>query len=126
MTIPARDEEYPSRIWVPPHACEHPRRSIAFTGQFPPEDIELSVLDARCYKCGSAWNQDSSDAPYAQLMEKIALGEFGVVSVDNPEIASGVEWMRQNRYADIMRDAEEARNNPILGTDIHLPCHEYE
>jgi hypothetical protein len=48
-------------------------------------------------------------------MEKIALGEFGVVSADNPEISSGVEWMRQNRYADIMRDANEARqNNPNL------------
>lgn len=95
-------------------------------GQFPPENIELSVFYAYCRKCNSKWNQTSDDAPYAQLMEKIALGEFGVVSDKNPEIMSAVEWQRQNRASDIMRDAEKARrNNPILDTDVYLPHNEY-
>lgn len=127
MTEPAphRDQEYPSPIWIPPRACDHPRQAIQFTGHFPPENIELSVFAAHCLKCGSKWDHNSVDAPYTQLLEKIALGKFGVVSAKHPEISNAVEWQRQNRYSEMMSDAETMRrNNPPFDAGADSPSSE--
>jgi hypothetical protein len=119
MSQPARDPEHPSHIWVPPHACEHPRKALTFIGSFPPENVNLSVFTANCYKCGSEWTQADLNAPWDQLSLKIAYGEFGVVSAADPEIEHKVEWNRQTRYDAIMRDVA-GENNPILSSDVPL------
>ena len=82
--MPRRDPEYPSAIWVPPYACDHPCGAINMHGHFPPEDPELSVFNAHCLRCGSRWDQSSTDAPWDQLMRKITQGEFSVVSPHKP------------------------------------------
>ncbi len=121
MTSPERDPEHPvqTNIFLPPRLCEHPRSQIRFTGHFPPENYELSVFEAHCYSCGSAWNQNDNDAPWDQLMLKIAHGEYGVVSAEEPEIAGISEWKRQTRYDQIMRDVT-GDSNPILASNVEL------
>lgn len=115
----SRDPEYPSQIWIPPRACEHPHESINFTGHFPPENHHRSVFNAHCSQCGSQWSQEDTDAPWDQLMLKLANGEFGVVSFADPEIESKVEWKRRTRYDRIMEDvAGDA--NPILSSTVEL------
>jgi hypothetical protein len=119
MTTPERNPDYGSPIWLPPSACDHPREKLNFTGHFPPENPELSVFNAHCLKCGASWDQSDKTAPWDQLMLKIANGEFGAIHPDEPEIMDGVEWQRQNRYDQIMRDvAGEA--NPITGSNVRL------
>lgn len=107
MTTSDRDPYHPvqAAIWIPPSNCTHPRERLNFTGHFPPENPNLSVFDAHCYQCGSHWDETAQDAPWTELMLKFAHGEFGVVSLTDPEIASKVEWRRQNRYGQIMDDA---------------------
>ena len=114
-----RDPEYPSQIWIPPRMCEHPRESINFTGQFPPENYDLSVFNAHCLQCGAEWSQADEKAPWDQLMLKLANGEFGVVSLTDPEIEHKVEWRRQTRYDRIMEDLTGS-SNPILASTVEL------
>ncbi|GAB3300149.1 hypothetical protein [Parasphingorhabdus pacifica] len=115
----AREPEYPSRIWMSPRVCEHPRESINFTGHFPPEDHNCSVFNAHCLQCGSQWTQADTDVPWDQLMLKLANGEFGVVSSADPEIERKVEWRRRTRYDQIMEDVT-GDSNPILSSTVEL------
>lgn len=116
MKQPTPDQEYPSQIWVPPFACEHPHERLTFTGNFPQENYNLSVFNANCLQCGASWNQTDTDAPWTQLMEKLALGEFGVVSFEDDDIAHKVDRRRKLRYDVILNDAY-GDPNPILSPD---------
>lgn len=119
---PERDPEYPSPIWVPPYACEHPYEQVRLqAGYFPPKDPEqLSVFWMYCFKCGSKWDHNSRGVPwlYEYIGRMIAEGEFIVIS-DDADIVEGAEWRRQTRWDQIMKDLA-GDENPILSSKVEL------
>lgn len=118
-----RDPEYPSPIWANPKYCLHPYEHLRLqAANFPPNNPAAAVWRVDCFVCGTSWDQSNSpDWVIEYLTEVISSGRFEVVGTPaDLDIASRIEWERQNRYSQMLADVTGA-DNPIEASNQAIP-----